>query len=197
VQGLNKWQAQCYTATAATVSAAWGDNLTGDAKLSVGSPIRVELGLFDAELSVPLLEGYTVVKLDPNALHEQPPMPGLAISASTWPAARSTITKADVSGSTAFGVYNYGGNVTITHSRIHGIPGNGSSCSTGVGGTCGGMGGPDPNQSRGYTGCPHGTGILFVGKGSQGPITNTVVSGFGRCGISISGSGAHRSPTIL
>ena len=30
-----------------TATAEWGDNLAGDAKLKVGQPIRVELGLFD------------------------------------------------------------------------------------------------------------------------------------------------------
>ena len=48
--GVNKWQAQAYTYVGTTVktgTAEWGDNLSGDAKLKVGSPIRVELGLFD------------------------------------------------------------------------------------------------------------------------------------------------------
>ena len=66
VQGLNKWQASCMTATSATVNAEWGDNLTGDAKLKTNSPIRVEMGLLE---TVPTaMTGYTVDKLDPNAL---------------------------------------------------------------------------------------------------------------------------------
>lgn len=69
VQGVNTWQAQCYTATSATATAAWGDNLAGDAKMSVGSPIRVELGLFDS--TGVSMAGYTVVKLDPNALDRE------------------------------------------------------------------------------------------------------------------------------
>ncbi len=45
VQGIHKWQAECLNAATATAAAEWGDNLTGTAKLSVGSPIRVEVGL--------------------------------------------------------------------------------------------------------------------------------------------------------
>ena len=72
VQGVNTWQAQCYTAATASVTGAWGDNLTGDAKLSVGAPIRVELGLTNSSTATePLLNGYSVVKLDPNALDRE------------------------------------------------------------------------------------------------------------------------------
>jgi hypothetical protein len=69
VQGVHTWQAQCYSTTAVpSVTGAWGDNLSGDAKLSVGKPIRVELGLFDPSVS---MDGYAVVKLDPNALDRE------------------------------------------------------------------------------------------------------------------------------
>jgi hypothetical protein len=79
VQGLHKWQAQCYSTTAVPpVTGAWGDNLSGDAKLSVGSPIRVELGLFDA--SGVSMDGYTVIKLDPNALDRESAYGTLATS---------------------------------------------------------------------------------------------------------------------
>jgi hypothetical protein len=73
VQGVNKWQAQCYTTATevASVTAEWGDNLTGDARLKVGSPIRVELGLFNSTGAA--MDGYTVVKLDPNALDRESP----------------------------------------------------------------------------------------------------------------------------
>lgn len=71
VQGLNTWQAECVNASSASVTADWGDNLTGSGKLSVGSPIRVELGLFNANTAAPALQGYTVVKLDPNALDRE------------------------------------------------------------------------------------------------------------------------------
>lgn len=64
VQGVSKWQASCLTAESATgVAAAWGDNLTGDAKLKVGSPIRVEIGLNVG--TVEGMTGWTVVKLEP------------------------------------------------------------------------------------------------------------------------------------
>ncbi len=72
VQRVSKWQAQAYTYAGTTVktgTAAWGDNLSGDAKLKVGSPIRVELGLFD-DTGVSLL-GYTVVKLEPSKLDRE------------------------------------------------------------------------------------------------------------------------------
>lgn len=66
LQGVHTWQAECTTATAATATAEWGDNLGGDAKLKAGSPIRVELGLFnDTGL---LMEGFTVIKLEPSEL---------------------------------------------------------------------------------------------------------------------------------
>ena len=71
VQGVNTWQAQCYSADTASATAAWGDNLTGDAKMSVGSPIRVELGLMNSDAAAPSMDGYTVVKLDPNALDRE------------------------------------------------------------------------------------------------------------------------------
>ncbi len=66
VQGVNVWQAGCLLkapADAPTVLADWGDNLSGTAKMSVGSPIRVEVGL-DAKAQG--LEGLTVVKLEPS-----------------------------------------------------------------------------------------------------------------------------------
>lgn len=74
VQGIHKWQAPCATWDQTTnklinVTAAWGDNLAGDAKLKVGSPIRVELVLTqDSTVTQP---GYTVVKLEPAALDRE------------------------------------------------------------------------------------------------------------------------------
>ena len=74
VQGVNKWQAQCSNfvleggATHAA-SGAWGDNLTGDARLKVGSPIRAELVLSD--VSGATYYGYTVVKLEPDKLDRE------------------------------------------------------------------------------------------------------------------------------
>lgn len=69
VQGVHKWQAQCYNDAEAIATAEWGDNLSGDAKLKVGSPIRVELGLFDA--TGVTMDGYTVVKLEPEKLDRE------------------------------------------------------------------------------------------------------------------------------
>ncbi len=71
VQGKNTWQAQCETAAAGTVSAsvAWGDNLTGTAKLQVNKPIRVEVALSDdAETT---MGGFSVIKLDPSLLDRE------------------------------------------------------------------------------------------------------------------------------
>lgn len=78
VQGVHKWQAQCYTATAATGTAEWGDNMSGDAKLKVGSPIRVELGMFDG--TGVTMDGYTVVKLEPEKLDRESAYGTLATS---------------------------------------------------------------------------------------------------------------------
>lgn len=71
VQGVHTWQAQCFTADAATAMAEWGDNLAGDAKLKVGMPIRVELGLFNADATIASMQGFTVVKLEPSKLDRE------------------------------------------------------------------------------------------------------------------------------
>ena len=81
VQGVNSWQAECMLLTGVipyNVTGAWGDNLTGDAKLKVGSPIRVELLLWDADTEMHY--GYEVVKLDPLALDRVAPYGVLATS---------------------------------------------------------------------------------------------------------------------
>jgi hypothetical protein len=68
VQGVHKWQAQCTVVAKGTpihVVGEWGDNLTGDAKLKAGSPIRVELLMFDESA---IYQGYSVVKLEPSTL---------------------------------------------------------------------------------------------------------------------------------
>lgn len=69
VQGVHKWQAECTTAISATATGEWGDNLAGDAKLQVGKPIRVELGLFDD--TGLQLQGFNVVKLEPLKLDRE------------------------------------------------------------------------------------------------------------------------------
>jgi len=68
VQRDAKWQAPCSVATSASALAKWGDNIAGtDAKLKVGSPIRVELNLWDYTTALGQL-GYYVVKLEPEQL---------------------------------------------------------------------------------------------------------------------------------
>jgi len=75
VQGIHEWQAPCATWNTSdqgaqlNVTAAWGDNLAGDAKLKVNSPIRVEIVL--TEDSDVTKEGYEVVKLEPSALDRE------------------------------------------------------------------------------------------------------------------------------
>lgn len=63
VQGEDTWQASCGTAAAGAITATadWGDNLSGDAKLSTGSPIRIEVGLTTTPATA--MTGYDVVKL--------------------------------------------------------------------------------------------------------------------------------------
>jgi len=73
VQKVHTWQAQCFNDVEASVFGAWGDNLEGDAKLKVGSPIRVEIvlqNLTEYPL-LPTLQGYTVIKLEPSKLDRE------------------------------------------------------------------------------------------------------------------------------
>lgn len=69
VQKVHRWQAQCYVDGSAAAAAAWGDNLAGDAKLRVGKPIRVELGLDTANPEG--LRGFMVQKLEPSKLDRE------------------------------------------------------------------------------------------------------------------------------
>jgi hypothetical protein len=68
VQRQHAWQAQCTTAETASVDAEWGDNLSGDAMLKVGSPIRVEMVLFDSSGVSAGEQGFYVIKLQPDEL---------------------------------------------------------------------------------------------------------------------------------
>ena len=77
VQGVHKWQAQWLAASGAG-TAAWGDNLIGQAKKTVGSPIRVELGLFDT--TGVSMQGFAVVKLEPLKLDRESKYGTLAVS---------------------------------------------------------------------------------------------------------------------
>lgn len=97
VQGVNKWQAQCYTATTTTAQAEWGDNLAGDAKLQVGKPIRVELGLETNAYGN--MDGFTVVKLQPSKLDRESAYGTLATSNDgglTYQATATTFTSVRV-----------------------------------------------------------------------------------------------------
>jgi hypothetical protein len=84
VQGVDQWQAPCMDMVYAPdatelidVFGQWGDNLAGDAKFKVGSPIRVELTLWDYyQHEIALTDntqfepqlGYRVIKLEPSEL---------------------------------------------------------------------------------------------------------------------------------
>jgi len=77
VQGVNAWRAGCVQGLdAAQVAVEWGDNLGGDAKLKVGAPIRVEVGLFDTVERG--LTGWDVIKLEPSMLDRLSPYGTLA-----------------------------------------------------------------------------------------------------------------------
>ena len=71
LQRQHPWQAQCMSYTLAegevlAVNGAFGDNLSGDAKLKATKPIRVELVLEDA--SEDQATGYEVIKLELDKL---------------------------------------------------------------------------------------------------------------------------------
>ena len=69
VQKVHAWRSQCYVDSTTTAAAEWGDNLAGDAKLRVGKPIRVELGLEAANTDG--LLGFAVEKLEPSKLDRE------------------------------------------------------------------------------------------------------------------------------
>jgi len=71
VQKVHTWQAQCFNAPTASVFGAWGDNLTGDASLKTGSPIRVELVLTNSADFSASMQGYKVLKLEPSKLDRE------------------------------------------------------------------------------------------------------------------------------
>ncbi|MGW8319040.1 MAG: hypothetical protein ACWGPS_07300 [Candidatus Promineifilaceae bacterium] len=92
VQGVHAWQAECTTATSTTATAEWGDNLAGDAKLQVGKPLRVELGLFDD--TGLQMQGFSVDKLEPSKLDRESAYGTLATSddgGTTWYATAATL----------------------------------------------------------------------------------------------------------
>jgi hypothetical protein len=107
VQGAHAWQAECTTATSATATAEWGDNLAGDAKLQVGKPIRVELGLFDD--TGLQMQGFGVVKLEPSKLDRESAYGTLATSDDggvTWYATAATLPARVFDSGVTFSVKN-------------------------------------------------------------------------------------------
>lgn len=72
VQGEAVWQADCAIAADNTVdvTAAWGDNLAGQASIVVGRPVRVEIGLL-ADAAAYTMTGFDVEKLEPELLDRE------------------------------------------------------------------------------------------------------------------------------
>jgi hypothetical protein len=92
VQRDAAWQAPCRTLTETNAIGAWGDNLAGDAILKVGSPIRVELVLWNATTESDGKQGYKVIKLEPAELDRVSDYGHLAVdNAGTWEAAPSDV----------------------------------------------------------------------------------------------------------
>lgn len=74
VQGEHTWKAPCMIPTEGSivhVDGAWGDNLGGDALLKTGSPIRVEIVMYDAGDLAAGQQGYYVIKLEPSLLDRE------------------------------------------------------------------------------------------------------------------------------
>jgi len=86
VQRDSAWQAPCAVVSTANAMGAWGDNLAGDAMLKVGSPIRVELVLWDSvNFADESVQGYKVIKLEPAELDRLSAYGHLAAdNAGTW-----------------------------------------------------------------------------------------------------------------
>jgi len=106
VQGVHAWQAECTTAASASATAEWGDNLAGDAKLKVGMPIRVELGLFDD--TGLQMQGFNVVKLEPSKLDRESTYGTAATAdgAGGWFATAQTLPARVFDGAATFSVKN-------------------------------------------------------------------------------------------
>ncbi len=90
VQGVNIWRAQYEKTTVATVTGKWGDNLTGEASLKAGHPVRVEMALTSTDASL-VKQGYTVVKLEP-AVADRNSSYGTLAQSSTGPATPADMT---------------------------------------------------------------------------------------------------------
>lgn len=146
VQRVQKWQAPCMKlAAGVTVNAmgAWGDNLGGDARLKVGSPIRVELVLWEDTGAANGQQGYDVIKLELTELDRVSDYGHLADGglAGPWsphaytvgtdapfgaivhdPLARLKIEKLDANGTPVSTVYDQpaGGEINATGKIIYG-----------------------------------------------------------------------------
>lgn len=152
------------------------------------TPVTIESGEDEPTTAFIVVSGKT-----PVTIRGAQDATGCDIGVYIAPGAIATISYADIHGATAFGVYNNGGQVTIAHTTVRDILGNGESCGDEDEESCGGGGGGDMGgggESRSYIGGMHGTGILFVGNGARGMISASVISNYGRRGISVSGAGA-------
>jgi hypothetical protein len=86
------WQAPCKLSESTHAEGAWGDNLAGDAMLKVGSPIRVELVLWDTSGESLDQQGYKVIKLEPAELDRLSDYGHLAVDNSgTWEATPTSL----------------------------------------------------------------------------------------------------------
>jgi hypothetical protein len=85
------WQAPCTELGSVTNTiGAWGDNLGGEAMLKVGSPIRVELVLWDSSGASLGKQGYEVIKLEPAELDRLSDYGHLAVDHGNGPEATPT-----------------------------------------------------------------------------------------------------------
>ncbi len=60
------WSSYCTTASAATVTAQWGSNLTDAPSVHANKPVRVEIGLLDMAATGAPYQGYAITNLTPN-----------------------------------------------------------------------------------------------------------------------------------
>lgn len=130
------WQAPCSLVTSASARGAWGDNLAGDAMLKVGSPIRVELVLWDSVGYSTGYQGYKVIKLEPAELDRLSDYGHLAVdNAGVWEATpmdlgaivhdpTATLTIQRMVDGTAVGLPEYdglaGGEINATGKIVYG-----------------------------------------------------------------------------
>jgi hypothetical protein len=94
------------TALTATATVDWGDNLSGDASLVVGHPIRVEIGLLAG--NPPAMTGLTVEKLQPSVSDKDSAYGTLATSSDAGYAASPVTPYSEVR------VWDSGAKTTIT-----------------------------------------------------------------------------------